>query len=161
MPETAGSLLREMTAADVPAVVTVQEPGAVLGLAEIFPQDLYPFPRDEVARRWWEEVASRDVDCFVVVVDDVIVGFAAIRDDELLHFGIAVERWGDGTARAAHDALLDLMRTRGVARAWLRVFSGNRRGRRFYDKLGWLPTDARSRSSFPPHAELQRYELTL
>ena len=65
----------------------------MLGLAEVFPQDRYPFPRDEVARRWREEVANGDIDCFVVVVDDVVVGFAAIQDDELLHFGIAVERW--------------------------------------------------------------------
>lgn len=150
-----------MTTDDVPAVLAVQEPGAVLGLSEVFPQDLYPFPRDDVARRWREEIANRDVDCFVVLADDAIVGFAAVRDDEFLHFGIAVERWGDGTAQLAHDAVLDEMRGRGMERAWLRVFTGNGRGRRFYEKLGWRPTGSSSRSSFPPHAELQRYERVL
>lgn len=51
------------------------------------------------------------------------------------------------------------MRVRGVQRAWLRVFTGNRRGRRFYERLGWEPTGDRTRSSFPPYPELLRYEL--
>ena len=41
-----------MTAADVAAVLDVQEPGAVLGLADVFPQDEHPFPREDVGRRW-------------------------------------------------------------------------------------------------------------
>jgi hypothetical protein len=40
-----------MTVADVPRVVDVQKPGAVLGLAEVFPQDLHPFPRAAIAER--------------------------------------------------------------------------------------------------------------
>ena len=162
MPESDGcSPLRAMTTADVPAVLAVQEPGAVVGLAEVFPQHAFPFPRGEVARRWREEIASSDVDCFVVVADDTVVGFAAIRGEEFLHFGIALERWGDGTARLAHDAVLDLFRSQGVERAWLRVFTANARGRRFYEKLGWTRTGSTSPSSFPPHAELLRYEREL
>ena len=162
MSETAGTIrLRAMTTGDVPAVLAVQEPGAVVGLSEVFPQDVYPFPRERVARRWREEIATDDVDCFVVVGGDVVVGFAAIRGDEFLHFGIAVERWGDGTARRAHDEVLYLLRSRGVDRAWLRVFTGNARGRRFYESLGWRRTGSTSRSSFPPHAELLRYERAL
>lgn len=143
------SPLREMTAADVPAVLGIQEPGAVLGLSDVFPQDDYPFPHDAVAQRWIQEIATPGIDCYVVLLDGTVVGFASIRDDEFLHFGIAVEHWGAGVAQTAHDAVLDRMKSRGVQRAWLRVFAKNGRGRRFYERLGWHSTGDRSRSSFP------------
>lgn len=44
-------VLRGMTAADVPQVLDVQEPASVVGLAEVFPQDTHPFPRDVIAGR--------------------------------------------------------------------------------------------------------------
>ena len=151
-------MLRPMTATDVPDVLAVQEPGAVAGLSEVFPQEAHPFPRDVLAERWLEEIEAADIDCCVIMLDGAVAGFAAIRGDEFLHFGTAVEHWGTGLALLAHDAVLDRMHDRGVRRAWLRVFTGNGRGRRFYEKLGWRPTGERSRSTFPPYAELLRYE---
>ncbi|MFC6288580.1 GNAT family N-acetyltransferase [Nocardioides sp. GCM10027113] len=156
-----GDLLRAMTYADVPAVVTIQEPGAVTALATVFPQDEHPFPADEIARRWREEIDTAGIDCLVVLHGDVVVGFAATHGDELLHLGIAVEHWGTGLAAEAHDALLDRMRCAGHSRAWLRVFTGNARGRRFYERLGWEPTGERTHSTFSPFPELLRYERGL
>ncbi len=154
-------LLREMTDADVPDVLEVQQPGAVIGLAEVFNQDTHPFPRDVVGRRWVEEIATPGIDCLVVLHQGAVVGFAATRDDEFLHFGVAVEQWGTGIAQEAQDAVLDRMRAHGVRRAWLRVFRENKRGRRFYEKSGWSQTGERSRSAFPPYAELLHYERRL
>lgn len=131
------------------------------GLAAVFSQDEHPFPRDDVARRWLEEIGTPGTDCFVVTAGVEAVGFAALRDDEFLHFGVAIEHWGTGLAQQAHDALLQQMRDRGVARAWLRVFTDNGRGRAFYEKLGWSPTGERTRSTFPPRPELLRYERDL
>jgi RimJ/RimL family protein N-acetyltransferase len=162
MPEGGGAVvLAEMTVEDVPRVLDVQQPGAVIGLAEVFPQDVHPFPRETIARRWVEEIGSQDVDCLVVSLDRAVVGFAAVSGDEFLHFGIAVEHWGTGTAQAAHDAVLDRMRATGVKRAWMRVFTDNKRGRRFYEKLGWVQSGQASHSTFPPYAELLRYERDL
>ncbi len=162
MQETGAPVhLREMTEEDVPRVLDAQEPGAVLGLADVFPQDAYPFPREVIAQRWVEEIATPAIDCLVVSLHGAVVGFAAIREDEFLHFGVAVEHWGTGIAQAAHDAVLDRMRTRGVQRAWMRVFTKNGRGRRFYEKLGWIQVGRPSHSTFPPHAELLRYERDL
>ena len=90
-----------------------------------------------------------------------MVGFAAVRDDEFMHFGVAIQLWGTGVAQQAHDAVLDRLRSSGLARAWLRVFADNERGRRFYERLGWTPTGERSKSTFPPFAELLRYEIGL
>jgi RimJ/RimL family protein N-acetyltransferase len=151
-------VLRQMNVADVPSVLDVQEPGAVLGLAEVFPQDRFPFPREVIAQRWVAEIATPGIECLVAICPGGIAGFAATRDDEFLHFGLAVEHWGTGLAQCAHDAVLDRMRTRGIERAWLRVFTGNRRGRRFYEKLGWVQSGDPSHSTFPPYAELLRYE---
>jgi RimJ/RimL family protein N-acetyltransferase len=150
-----------MSAEDVPAVLAVQEPGAVRGLADVFPQNFYPFPRDDVARRWETELATAGIDCFVIEHDGAVLGFASIRGDEFFHFGIAVELWGSGLAQRAHDEVLERMRARGVRRAWLRVFTKNGRGRRFYEKLGWRPTGECTNSTFPPYGELLHYELEL
>ena len=43
-----------MTTGDVPHVLDFQQPVAVVGLAEVFPQDAYPFPREVIAQRWVE-----------------------------------------------------------------------------------------------------------
>src|SRR3954466_9233566 len=150
-----------MTAADVPEVLAVQEAAAVLGLSDVFPQDEYPFPRDAIGQRWLEEIESPGTDCFVIGAGDSVVGFAAVPGAELLPLGVALELWGTGVAQQAHDLVLDVLRSRGLDRAWLRVFTGNARGRRFYEKLGGRATGGRSHSSFPPYAELLRYELLL
>lgn len=150
-----------MTSADVPKVLAVQQPGAVIGLAKVFPQNEFPFPREAVAQRWIEEIETLDIDCLVVEQDKAVIGFAAIRVDEFMHFGIALEHWGTGAAQAAHDATIDRMRALNVTRAWLRVFTDNERGRRFYERLGWARTGERTHSTFPPYAELLRYELDL
>ena len=154
-------VLRAMNVGDVSSVVDVQEPGAVRGLAEVFPQDRYPFPRRVIEQRWLLEIETPGVDCYVVELGPVVAGFAATHRGELLHFGIAVEHWGSGLAATAHDTVLDRMRDAGVRRAWLRVFTGNRRGRAFYERLGWAPTGERTHSSYPPFAELLRYERHL
>ena len=151
-------LLREMAPADLAAVLDVQEPGAVRGLATVFPQDVFPFPRESVGERWQREIADPAVRCYVVTLGDGVAGFAATRHDELLHFGIALEHWGSGLAAQAHDAVVDRLAQQGFPRAWLRVFTDNRRGRRFYEKLGWKPTGERTHSSFPPYPELVRYQ---
>ncbi|WP_246850984.1 GNAT family N-acetyltransferase [Nocardioides xinjiangensis] len=147
-------------AQDVPVVVEVQQPAAAVGLAKVFPQDRFPFPCEAVARRWADDIATLGIDCFVVEQDGAVVGFAAVRADELMHFGIALERWGTGAAQDAHDAVLDRMSGQGVTRVATSLHR-QRTLRRFYERLGWTPTGERSHSTFPPYAELLRYEQGL
>lgn len=147
-----------MTSADVAAVLDVQQPAAAVGLAAVFPQDRYPFPREAVRQRWLREIADPAVDCYVVALEGAVAGFAAVRHDELLHLGVALEHWGSGLAGRAHEAVIESFAQRGIRRAWLLAFTDNRRGRRFYEKHGWQPTGELTHSSFAPRPELMRYE---
>ena len=160
--QAVGMLVRDATVADLPALLDVQQAGAIKGLGHIFPQDTHPFPRADVQARWRSEIANPEIGAFVIEDDDGrVAGFAALRGDELLHFGTAIETWGTGLAAAAHDDLTARLAAAGQATARLRVFEDNRRARRFYEKLGWRPTGRRTRTSYPPHPVLVEYELAL
>jgi RimJ/RimL family protein N-acetyltransferase len=154
-------LLRAATPEDVPALVDVQEAGAVVALAHIFPQEDHPFPRAAIEARWAEEIRDPGIDAFLIQRDGRIDGFAALKGDQLLHFGTARETWGSGLARQAHDELIERLRVAGITVAWLRVFEENRRARRFYEKAGWHATGRSERSLFAPYPVLVRYEISL
>jgi len=153
--------MRPMTPADLDELMVVQREGAVLGLGTIFPQEQHPFPVDVVRQRWEREIADPGIDCFVIPHDGSVAGFAALRGNELLHFGTAVRTWGSGLAGRAHDEVLAFWAGRGHRHARLRVFEGNVRARRFYERRGWTATGERSRTSFPPHPVLLAYGVTL
>jgi RimJ/RimL family protein N-acetyltransferase len=149
---------------DLIELVTMQERGAVAGLSGVFPQETYPFPRDTIRSRWAEELVDPTIAAYVATMasegDRRLVGFAARRDDQLLHFGTAVETWGSGLATWLHDELLATFPTQlRLLRLW--VFADNHRARRFYEKLGWQATDSRRRTPFPPHPVLVEYEKRL
>jgi RimJ/RimL family protein N-acetyltransferase len=159
-----GIALRLATAADLEPLLDVQEEGAVAGLAHIFPQDRYPFSRPALRRRWAEELEDPATRVYLALdAAGDVVGFAATRGDELLHFGTAVRTWGTGTAQELHDAVLRELAGRrpGGGTVRLRVFEANRRARRFYERLGWTDTGRRSHSSVPPHPVLVEYRRTL
>jgi RimJ/RimL family protein N-acetyltransferase len=153
--------VRPATADDLDALLDVQQEGAVAGLAHIFPQELYPFPRLAVRRRWAEELDDPSTHVYICVDGEgEVVGFAATQADELLHFGTAVRTWGTGTAEQLHNALLgELARTAPTESGdlRLRVFEANTRARRFYETLGWRATAQRTRSTFAPYAVLVEY----
>lgn len=154
--------LRHAVLPDLPALIEVQHAGAVAALAHIFPQDLYPFPRERLYARWAAETVDPGVDVFVIDDDrGRLAGFAATRGDQLLHLGTAVETWGSGLAVAAHHEILERLAGAGVPRARLWVFEENHRARRFYDKLGWSATQRRTRTAFPPHPVLVEYARDL
>jgi RimJ/RimL family protein N-acetyltransferase len=160
-----GVIVRPATPDDVEALVDVQERGAVLAFAHIFPQDAYPFPRARIVARWREEIADAGTRVYVATDEaGAVTGFAATRGSVLLHFGTAVETWGTGHAREFHDALLDTIAGTapgGTTRVRLHVLEANGRARRFYEKLAWRPTGAIVRSPFPPHPVLVEYDREL
>lgn len=154
-------MLQPLAEHDLDPLLAVQREGAVTGLNHIFPQDSHPFPTQTVRNRWLAQLADPDIDCFAILNADQVTGFAATRADQLLHFGTAVRSWGTGLAGQAHDEVLEHLRGRGYRTAWLTVFEENERAIRFYIRRGWVPTGVRSRTTFPPHPTLCRYERVL
>ncbi len=151
--------IRATTEADLAALVRVQEEGSVVALAHLFPQDAHPFPRAAILARWAAELDDPGIAAYVSTDESgAITGFAALRDDELLHFGTALPQWGTGLATRLHEALLATYPD-DVDRLWLRVFVDNHRARRFWEKCGWRSTERTSRSDFAPHPLLVEYEL--
>src|SRR5829696_7549493 len=84
------NVLRPLVADDLCALLVVQREGAVAGLGHVFPQTAHPFPEQRIHDRWLRELADPGVDCFVILEDSKLAGFAATRSEELLHFGTAV-----------------------------------------------------------------------
>lgn len=151
--------IRRMEVADLAALLVVQEQGAVAGLSEVFPQDRYPFPRGVLMDRWSRELQDDGIAAYVTIAaDSRLVGFAARRSNELLHFGTSPDFWGTGLAKWMHDALVATYPPEH-RQLRLRVFTENRRARRFYEKLGWTDTGMRSRTSFPPQPTLAEYSV--
>jgi len=153
-----GWVFRRLSEADLPELLDLQEPAAVAGLASVFPQDTHPFPRDAVLQRWRDELADPAIATYVA--EDAaagLVGFAARRDDEVLHFGTDLHVWGSGAASWLLDELLGTFES-DVHRVRLWVFTDNGRGRRFWEKHGWRPTGRMAHSSFAPYPELLEYE---
>lgn len=147
--------------ADLCELVHVQEEASVAALAHLFPQATHPFPRAAILERWRTELRDPDVHVFVSSDDNEnITGFAARRHDELLHFGTAISMWGTGLADVLHDALVDTY-PHGLERIWLRVFEGNQRARRFWERKGWRSNGRTSESPFAPHPVLVEYERSL
>ena len=152
-------VVRLAAAKDLDAMLEIQQQGAFAGLANIFPQDQYPFPRSTIRQRWVAELDDPATYVYVCVEGE-IVGFAATRGNELLHFGTAVGTWGSGIGEQFHDVLLgELTRTAPAAcRSFrLSVFEANTRARRFYERLGWRATERHTRSTFAPYAVLVEY----
>jgi RimJ/RimL family protein N-acetyltransferase len=148
-----------MLLTDLSELLVLQKQGAVVGLAEVFPQDTQPFPTDSIRERWQDELVDPSIAAYVATgAHGRLLGFAARRTDELLHFGTAVETWGSGLATGLHDALVETFPPE-VARLRLSVFANNGRARAFYEKLGWRPTGRQSRTSYPPHPVLLEYVL--
>ncbi|WP_152361438.1 GNAT family N-acetyltransferase [Microlunatus speluncae] len=155
------SVLRPLLVEDLDRLMIVQRVGAVAALSHIFPQETHPFPVATVKARWAEEITDPGIDCFAITAADELAGFAAIRSDELLHFGTAIDTWGTGLAGQAHAELIDHLIMKGWESAWLWVFEENRRGVRFYEKHGWRRTAITSRTALPPNPVLRRFELPL
>jgi RimJ/RimL family protein N-acetyltransferase len=150
------SLLRTATAADLEAIMDVQQESSIRALSAIFPQDEFPFPRAELTAQWAEEIDDPSVQVLVILLNDQITGYVAVKDDQLLHFGTATRTWGTGLATAAHAEIVE--RLGGTGRLW--VLAGNHRARRFYEKMGWQATGRSVPDDFPPHPELVEYRLT-
>ena len=72
----------------------------------------------------------------VAIIDDRVIGFVTVRDDEVEQMYVAVEARGSGTATALLQHAENVI-AEAFDLAWLAVVAGNARARRFYARNGW------------------------
>ncbi len=81
-------------------------------------------------------VPERAHDTTVATIDDRVVGFVMVHDDEVEQMYVAAEARGSGTATALLQHA-EMTISGRFALAWLAVAAGNARARRFYTRNGW------------------------
>jgi ribosomal protein S18 acetylase RimI-like enzyme len=109
---------------------------------------------DQRAQMWRARLRSPipGQERLVAVDAGAVVGFALVgtADDgraaevgQLYSINLTPEAWGRGTGEALLRRAEEELAARGHRSAFLWVAEGNTRARRFYERLGWVPTGQR------------------
>jgi putative acetyltransferase len=130
---------------DAETLFAIQRESCIAAFPHVFPPELYPFPDDEVRRRW------REFDGTVLVAerDGRPVGLVAVEACWLGGLYVVPDEWGSGVAGELHDAALAAMPDCPELRLWTLV--ENHRARRFYERRGWRLNGETRVVPFPPN----------
>ena len=129
----------------------IQRDAAVAAFAHIFPPERYPFPLEDVRRRWVDALADPEMTVVVAEENGAEAGAAGFRDEWLDALYVVPAFWGTGIGPQLHDFVLDGLRERGSSRCHLWVLEGNERARRFYERRGWRLNGESRLVPFPPN----------
>jgi GNAT superfamily N-acetyltransferase len=142
------------------ALADIQRRASLAALSHIFPPERYPYPIDEIRRRWGDALAEGRA---VLVYEDEgeAVGVAMTGPEWLDGLYVVPELWGSGVAVALHDAALERVRAEGFERCHLWVLEDNPRARRFYEKLGWRLNEHTRVVPYPPNPIDVSYTIDL
>lgn len=141
-------------------LAAIQEDASLAGLANVYPPELYPFPREAVLERWRTAAGRELVEGEAVFVEGE-AGFVAVRPPWLDALYVRPAAWGTGVAVRLHDRAVEALREAGVERARLWVLEENHRARRFYERRGWRPDGTSRVVEFPPNPLDLGYSLDL
>jgi GNAT superfamily N-acetyltransferase len=142
------------------ALAAIQQRASVAALTHIFPPDKYPYPVEEIRRRWREALAGgRSV--LVYEEQGEPVGVALTGPEWLDGMYVVPERWGSGVAVELHDRALGVVRAEGFGRCHLWVLEDNPRARRFYERLGWRLNERTRVVPYPPNPLDVSYTIEL
>jgi len=143
------------------ALASIQQRASLAALGHIFPPDEYPYPLDEVRRRWREALGEDGRSVLVCEEDGELVGVAMTGPEWLDGLYVVPERWGRGVAAALHDAALEQARADGFERCHLWVLEENHRARRFYERRGWRLNERTRVVPYPPNPIDVSYTIDL
>ena len=122
-------------------------------LAHIFPPEEYPYPVDAVTRRWRQRLVDRHVRVYVLELVDAPVGYVAFDASTIHHLGVVRHQTRQGYGSALLEfASLEIF-AGGAREAELWVLVDNEDARDFYRSHGWVDTEDRRTSEFPPRPE--------
>src|SRR5580693_10404249 len=133
---TEGRRLREMTEADMPAIMALEQ--------ELFPEDAWT-PRMFAAEL--AQPASRRL-YLVAEEGDALIGYAGMMftggpQADVVTLAVDPAHWGQGTGTALLTALVDEAGRRGCAEVLLEVREDNPRARQLYLRHGFTEVGIR------------------
>jgi putative acetyltransferase len=154
-------VIREARPDEAQALAAIQREASLGALAHIFPPELYPYPTDEINRRWDDFLADDEVRVLVAEEDGSVAGVAGCRSEWLDGLYVLPEWWSRGVGRSLHDAVLERLRADGGERCHLWVLEHNDRARRFYERLGWAENGTSRVVDYPPNPLDLGYSISL
>lgn len=154
-------MIREARPDEAQALAAIQREASLGALAHIFPPELYPYPTDEINRRWDDFLADDEVRVLVAEEDGSVAGVAGCRSEWLDGLYVLPEWWSRGVGRSLHDAVLERLRADGCERCHLWVLEHNDRARRFYERLGWAENGTSRVVDYPPNPLDLGYSISL
>jgi GNAT superfamily N-acetyltransferase len=154
-------VIREARPHEADVLAGIQLDASLAALAHIFPPERYPFPLEDVRRRWRDSLADSAVTVLVAEREGAPAGIAGYRDEWLDGLYVLPAWWGRGVAEVLHDRVLELLRGRGCERCHLWVLEHNARARRFYERLGWRESGTTRVIPFPPNPIDVGYSIDL
>ena len=127
-------LIRDATKSDVGVIASLWHDGWHDAHASIVPRELTHLRSRESfikrSRRYFRRMR-------IANQSGVTTGLCITKDDELFQMYVASAARGTGLALSLMNDAEQILRARGVSRAWLSCAIGNERAARFYRKCGW------------------------
>ena len=120
---------------DAEAIAEIWHQGWKDGHLGHLPQELVDV-RTEASFR--TRAAERIPDATVATLDDVVVGFVMVVEDEVEQVYVSAASRGLGVADALMREAERQVAQGGHSKAWLAVVAGNARARGFYERAGWI-----------------------
>ena len=136
---------------DLETLLDIQREAAVDAFAHIFPQDVYPFPNDEIREVWRETVADPEIEVYIAEVGAEPAGSVSVGGGFLRTLYVRPPFQASGVGSALHDFALERLAAFGTRTARLWTLEENWNARRFYERRGWALTEETRVVPFPPH----------
>jgi GNAT superfamily N-acetyltransferase len=143
--------IRLARADDLETLLSIHREAAVTAFSHVFPQDLYPFPDDEIRELWREALADPGVEVYVAEAGDEAAGSVSVDDAFLRTLYVRPQHQGSGVGSALLDLAVDRLGARGCRTAKLWTLEQNWDARRFYERRGWTLTEETRIVPFPPN----------
>ena len=137
-------MIRRSGAEEAETHFAIQRAACLPALAHIFPPELYPFPDDEVLRRWRDFAGTVSWPSATAPRS----GSPVWRRAGCTASTSLPEWWGTGVADELHAEALAAMPDCPELKLW--VLEENHRARRFYEKRGWRLNGETRVVPYPP-----------
>jgi len=150
-PAAVGLVLRAARTCEHDTLLSIQREAAVNAFGHIFPQDLYPFPSDDIRELWRETLADPEVEVYIAEAGGAAAGSVSVDDEFLRTLYVLPDQQRTGMGSALHDFALERLAARGCHTAKLWTLEENWSARRFYERRGWTLTEETRVVPFPPN----------